>query len=689
MVFSGHSLFAEKAHELDLRKHSAISTDSVSPLVERTGVQYLCNIDLLQTAETRLINDRIETIIPIKFDGAEHISFFFSRFVIPLGSYLIVRNVLTSEETKYNRTKSGILTTDELPGSRFELQISQPAGSAPIQFRLSSFGISTEPMNLSIAPNTLKSSSGACNIDIACTEGAPWRQIGGSICRLIINNSINCTGTLINNTADDGKFYVLTANHCISNAISAQNTRFTFNYENEVCGGKPLKGTSVSGAWLRATSPDKSLDFALLELYEPVPPSAKIYYAGWDARDENLTNPVVSIHHPRGDVKKISKSKDIPLTAWYQNKLLSYKLVKDSHWQVKTWKFGTTEVGSSGSAIFDSEQHIVGTLTGGDAECGWPYNDFFQKFSYSWDYFTDSSQQLKYWLDPINSGTTILNGSSQCDYCEGGTDNLFILSNMQSTGYIFGSVPDDNAEFGHFFNKSRDYLSAIGVYVGHNTLTASDTVYVKIYSYDAGQLNLLQQYPIQGNKIHAYADNRITLPQSVPMPNLFFVSLHIPQTDNSVFSLYTNAISGTDPLTMVKQYGLWMSAADLAVGCELPMCIYTTNKEYDTQLKMAYIEEKIYTGARPEFAYPYDSILIYPNPNTDGMVKIEMQGVLDKQVRITVISGNGIVVGTMIRDLTIAGNVMSCDFSNLPAGIYTIRFELENDAIYRKLVIQK
>lgn len=687
-ALSFHVLSAKPLSEIDLRAVSVANADTVSPLVERIAQQYLCNVDLMQSAETRIDNKRIETVAVLRFDGAEQIGFYFSTFKLPPGAYLILRNIQTSDETRYDAALSGDLATDILAGSRFELVVSQPVGSSRIQLVLSSFGVSTVPMYLSTSVSSLKS-SGTCNVDIVCPQGAPWRQVGGAVCRLIINNSINCTGTLVNNTADDGKLYILTANHCISNAATARNTLFVFDYEKDACGGKPLKGVSVSGAWLRATSPDKSVDFALLELFAKIPPSATIYYAGWDASGATMTTPVVAVHHPSGDVKKVSRSASAPSTQTFEPMQRGYKFVPNSHWNIAEWVVGVTEFGSSGCAIFNTSQQIVGTLSGGDAKCGSPYNDYFQKLSYSWDYFTDSSQQLKYWLDPLNSGTTVHGGIGQADYCAGGTNDLYILSNMQSTGYLFGTVPDEDTEFGRYFNKCWSNLSAVSVYVGHNTLTLEDIISVRIYGADSGSLELIQEFPLRGSDLLAYSENRIALPQSVSLPNNFFVSLYVPQTVHGEFSLYTNYTKRADVMSMVKQYDMWMTAADLAVGYELPMCIYTSNEPYDKHLKMASVEANVYTGIRPEFAYPYDSVLIYPNPTADGTVEILMQGVLDKQVRISAYTSNGTLVGTMVRDLATAGNAMTCDFGYLPAGIYTLHFELESGSIFRKLMIER
>jgi PKD repeat protein len=74
---------------------------------------------------------------------------------------------------------------------------------------------------------------------------------------------------------------------------------------------------------------------------------------------------------------------------------------------------GVTEGGSSGSPLFDPSGFIVGHLSGGRASCIQnELPDYYGKFSYSWaSNGSDSSRQLKPWLDPINSGVQWLKGS--------------------------------------------------------------------------------------------------------------------------------------------------------------------------------------------------------------------------------------------------------------------------------------
>jgi hypothetical protein len=83
-------------------------------------------------------------------------------------------------------------------------------------------------------------------------------------------------------------------------------------------------------------------------------------------------------------------------------------------WNVPSWSLGTTEVGSSGSPMFNQDGRIVGVLSGGAAACSGTINngqyDVYGRFGIAWEESASISAQLKHWLDPNNTGATIING---------------------------------------------------------------------------------------------------------------------------------------------------------------------------------------------------------------------------------------------------------------------------------------
>ena len=130
-----------------------------------------------------------------------------------------------------------------------------------------------------------------------------------------------------------------------------------FNYESPNCANNDgPTWMTVQGSIKRANNAFS--DFALLELLETPPDSYSVYYSGWSAINEAAQSSV-GIHHPSGDIKKISFDYDALLSANYGTS------GEPSHWRVIQWDDGTTEPGSSGSPLFDSLTHrIVGQLHG-------------------------------------------------------------------------------------------------------------------------------------------------------------------------------------------------------------------------------------------------------------------------------------------------------------------------------------
>ena len=261
------------------------------------------------------------------------------------------------------------------------------------------------------------SSSGYCEVDVNCSEGEKWEDEKNGIVRLLFkrsSSSIYCSGTLVNNTSRDCRPFILTAEHCAENVTKDglnQSIAF-FNYEKAICNaGNANSDNTISGMTLRAsTSFSNGSDIMLLELNEEIPPEYNPYYNGWNKLDELYLGGGVSIHHPKGDVKKISTYQSDMITADESG------INDNAFWQVNRVKtengHGVTEVGSSGAPVFNNEKLVVGALSVGTSYCSSPEDpDFYGKISYSWNYQLDSSKRLDVWLDPLETSQEYLSGS--------------------------------------------------------------------------------------------------------------------------------------------------------------------------------------------------------------------------------------------------------------------------------------
>jgi len=264
-------------------------------------------------------------------------------------------------------------------------------------------------------------SSDFCQININCPEGDQWQKQKRSVARMLMKVGDNyywCSGALVNNTAQDGKPYFLSAAHCGAGATHHDLVywHFYFNFERPGCvdeGTPPYN--MIHGCDLISRGPlEGGSDFRLLLLREQPPSSWKPYYSGW-SRSTSPSGSGVGIHHPSGDVKKISTYSEV-LTSATPN-VSGSQMAENSAWRVE-WDstithWGVPQGGSSGSPLFNSQGLVVGTLTGGSSSCASPQHpDYYGKVSYHWvsNDPDDQHKQLKPYLDPERTGAITLQG---------------------------------------------------------------------------------------------------------------------------------------------------------------------------------------------------------------------------------------------------------------------------------------
>ena len=255
--------------------------------------------------------------------------------------------------------------------------------------------------------------SGDCNRDVNCPVGNDFDDIKDQLKKavgFIILNGFVCSGTLINNTNNDGTPYFLTANHCDEGSHSTWAFRFNWISPNPSCATTSNStdaavNQTTSGATLLAANSES--DVKLLRLDGGLDNSWDLEWAGWD-RSDDTPNFVVGIHHPSGDIMKVCRENQSPTkTATNFNGNATTEM-----WRIADWDLGVTEGGSSGSALFDPNGRIIGQLAGGAAACqGTNDNnqfDVYGRFNISWDFGTTNSTRLSNWLDPANTGQMTL-----------------------------------------------------------------------------------------------------------------------------------------------------------------------------------------------------------------------------------------------------------------------------------------
>src|SRR5262245_9332055 len=135
-----------------------------------------------------------------------------------------------------------------------------------------------------------------CQVDASCYGDAEKNAVG----RILFNDNgmYVCTGTLLNNLAQDQTPYFLTANHCVSTEAIAQTVEVYWFYQTTSCNSGVLRtwGYSPPGANLLATQ--RSNDFSLLRLQHNAPGGA--WFSGWTSAAQPTGTAVFGLHHPGG-----------------------------------------------------------------------------------------------------------------------------------------------------------------------------------------------------------------------------------------------------------------------------------------------------------------------------------------------------------------------------------------------------
>lgn len=361
----------------------------------------------------------------------------YHAFVLPEGVSLFVyngdRSRVLGAYTQASNPGKGRFSTEMLAGDEICFELVVEAGLplaetlARTRFSIDGIGFCFNKISVRYLPGMpveeSKAVSSWCMINVNCEEGADWQVDKKSVCKMLmlVGNAWSlCTGTVMNNTAQDMTPYVATAYHCLSGQepenVDFSQWQFIFDYEAPACeDAQPLESKTLTGAYFRAgTRSVGESDGLLLELASDIPRSWGVYYSGWDRREqlpETLSG--INIHHPQGDLKKISKAVDMAVATWSAS---SGQGDADAHFQVD---YAYTENGrsiieggSSGSGLRNEAHLLIGTLTGGDCSCAnTDGHGYYGRLSHHWDHYgTDSSSRFAPWLDPIGSGAEVLEG---------------------------------------------------------------------------------------------------------------------------------------------------------------------------------------------------------------------------------------------------------------------------------------
>lgn len=555
--------------------------------------------------------------------------------------------------------------------------------------------------------------SGNCQIDVNCPLGDGWKNQRNSVA-MMVNGGGFCTGSLIHNTSGNVIPYFLSARHC---GVNPGSWVFRFKYESPEgqvdCGtsSPSIDGPttmSINGATLCATF--AASDFTLSLLNATPDPNWGVYYNGWDRRDVPATE-LTGIHHPNGDVKKISRDNNNAISSTFSG------IQQNSHWKVPSWDYGTTEVGSSGSPLFDQDHRIIGQLQGGNSYCGAAnsdLNDDYGKLALSWNGGGTSSSRLSDWLDPLNLAPLFIDGFDPLvpQYTlDGGVANpqvtfLSVCGDSVAPSFtVFNNGVDTlfGATIQYGFDEIFETMVLTDTLITFQTLTfnLSDTsltdgdhTFTVIFNYSNGTDENVQNdttfYSFSINKqgeplflnmtITCYAsenrweiinDSELIVAHGGPFPD----NITLPIIDSVcvipncyTFKIYDSygdgfTSSGCQPgsYTLKNKYGEILSelisdSADFGSLYTAPFCAQINEQDSN------------------------DGVKIYPNP-TNSILKIVAIGLTYNELKITNITGQILLEKTF-------NNQTELNVSNFSSGVYYIQLSSENSTLIRPIIIE-
>jgi V8-like Glu-specific endopeptidase len=309
---------------------------------------------------------------------AMSINFEFNEYVVPEGGRIYVYNEdgdvygAFTAESNPGHAELGVFP---MGGERITIEYIEPAavrGEGRLRIGQVTHGY-RDVLHRSEAKGF--GTSGSCNNNTICPEADNWRQQIRSVAMIVAGGSGICTGQLLNNCNQDGTPYFLTANHCVSGS-NVGTWVFRFLWESPTCTPTQNAATNktISGSTLKVNS--SGSDVALLQLNATPPASYNAWYTGWDATGTLPANQTC-IHHPDGDIKKISFDYNGATMA-------NWGSPSAATWRIGAWDDGTTEPGSSGSGLWNQDGRLIGQLYGGTASCSSITSDYFGRFNVSY-----------------------------------------------------------------------------------------------------------------------------------------------------------------------------------------------------------------------------------------------------------------------------------------------------------------
>ena len=471
------------------------------------------------------------------------------------------------------------------------------------------------------------------------------------------------------------------------NTMNGEKSVFIFNYESPSCNGYDgSQSQSIAGANLKATK--FASDFTLLELFKKPLSTYTPFYAGWDRNDAQGAGGA-GIHHPSGDVKKISTYNIVP-----PNSINCFNDRPNENFYKITWiatpnGHGVTEGGSSGSPLFNSDRRIIGQLYGpgycSNFNCSDPANDIsnYGKIFASWN-GNSANQRLRDWLNPENNVLT-WNGINGCG--QGVAVNLNITHTITS-----GSVELHQAT---------------------NTITASNTIEAgATTTYEAQTIVLTDGFVAEAGSNFVTRSVDFNCVVTCDPINVVSWTNYICRNDILCFlvsnaSTYTVKIntlngvlvhqgSGNASSTTVCVWdafgvasGTYIATVSFSNDCQeisntYQVVVGPCLKSFEEEAEKEGEKEETHTLSVYDTSQLDFNFIVFPNPN-DGSFSLIINNDIDMPYSLEIINSDGKIIYCIEQLNAIQINISQ---TGLPKGSYFVRIKSANKISTQKVIIQ-
>lgn len=670
------AILQPKSSPLIIEKPSIIEMEDVQtaddPVRREKPIEFAKMIEVNLTPDNsgswQELSDRMIWRLDLESEDALLLMAHFTAFNLPESARLYLFNKdqsFTIGAFSYlNNKSSGKLLTYPIPGDHMSIQLEvahSEKDAVVLNLGKLGYGYNSVDSDNSFHKRKPLGSSGSCNVNSNCIDSLGMQDVKRSVCRIIIVRSTGaefCTGTLVNNTSFDGTPYVLTAEHAIGKADDAENSLFDFNYESPFCldiDGDVVQ--AISGSELVARF--DSIDLTMVKLSAEPPAAYRPFFSGW-SRTTPSTNAHVCIHHPNGDNKKISFSDSKLYFEQYSREYLD-----SGHWVIDEWSIGTTEGGSSGAGIFNENQQLFGTLTGGSAYCGNSFYDLYARFDLMWNHHSAIDEQLKAWLDPLDEDPISLNGfdpykdlGQTCSVFSNFTiaDTSTIYKISGSSDYVTGSGSSlVHKVIEKFSNQSSTWIQGVsfGVFEANNR----GSLLAEVVSDDV----VLGSLTMPLSEIEADAMNYFDFDIPVQVDQDF--SIQFSWDDNSDITFYQSGfISSENHLFVETENGVVpaSSLVDEEMGASLLLqltnCVDVLNSNDDFEIE--------------------DFQLFYPNPVAELLTIVDHQNC--SNLVVYDLLGHVVYQSALVES--------SIDCSSFVPGIYLVSINKSGKVLHQRMI---